>query len=260
VIPDSLDLPVGGESRGRRRLHAFVRDELDRYGTGRDDLDANETSRLSPYLRFGCISANEAAARAAAPTSPSTPASAEAFVRQLCWRDFFRQLLASDPAREWKDLRPGPRVASPPSEFALDSWTNGATGIPLVDAGMRQLRREGWIHNRARLVVASFLTRRLGIRWQAGAAHFLHWLVDGDPANNAGGWQWTAGTGTDPRRSRAFNPVRQARRYDPGGRYVRRYVGELADAPPSVIMAPWRDPGFLRSRAYPPPIVDVPDG
>ncbi len=134
----------------------------------------------------------------------------------------------------------------------------GRTGIPLVDAGMRQLRREAWMHNRARMVVGSFLTRRLGIPWQEGAAHFMRWLLDGDPANNAGGWQWVAGTGTDPRRSRSFNPVRQAERFDPQGAYVRRYVRELAGAPTSQIFAPWKYPELLRATGYPAPAVEVP--
>jgi deoxyribodipyrimidine photo-lyase len=123
---------------------------------------------------------------------------------------------------------------------------------------MRQLRREGWMHNRARMVTASFLTRRLGIEWQRGAEHYMRWLVDGDPANNSGGWQWVAGTGTDPRRSRSFNPVRQAERFDPDGAYVRRYVRELADVPAARIFAPWWDPELLRATGYPAPIIEVP--
>jgi len=139
----------------------------------------------------------------------------------------------------------------------LARWEEGTTGIPLVDAGMRQLRREGWIHNRARMVVASFLTRRLGIPWQEGAKVFMRWLVDGDPANNSGGWQWVAGTGTDPRRSRSFNPVRQAERFDPSGSYVRRYVRELADVPAPLIFAPWKEPTVLSASGYPPPILEL---
>ena len=114
------------------------------------------------------------------------------------------------------------------------------------------------MHNRARMVVGSFLTRRLGIPWQEGAKHFLELLVDGDPASNSGGWQWVAGTGTDPRRSRSFNPVRQAKRFDPGGRYVRRYVPELAGVPTAQIFAPWHNPDLLRITGYPPPVMQVP--
>ena len=114
------------------------------------------------------------------------------------------------------------------------------------------------MHNRARMVAAAFLTRRLGIGWRHGAAHFFRWLVDGDPANNSGGWQWVAGTGTDPRRSRSFNPVRQAERFDPDGAYVRRYVDELADVPAPTIFAPWWDEDLLAATGYPPPTVDLP--
>jgi deoxyribodipyrimidine photo-lyase len=255
VAADALDLPPGGEQAGRKRLDAFLRSGASRYGEVRDDLAADATSRLSPYLRFGFVSANEVAKRA------SRVPGAEGFVRQLAWRDFFGQLLWHDPRLAWSDLRPGPVLESPllDPEHALKLWQEGMTGLPLVDAGMRQLKREGWIHNRARMVAASFLTRRLGVPWQEGARHFLRYLVDGDPANNSGGWQWVAGTGTDPRRSRSFNPVRQARRFDPRGEYVRRYVRELADVPESAIFSPWTDPALLQSKGYPEPVLPVPD-
>lgn len=254
VGADAVDLPLGGERAGRRRLLAFLGRELEAYGNGRDDLAGEATSRLSPYLRFGCLSANEAAARAA-----DLPGG-DAFVRQLAWRDFFLQLLAEDPTLAWKNLRDPVGSARPPvpAGRALEAWREGRTGIPLVDAGMRQLRREGWMHNRARLVVASFLTRRLGLPWREGERHFARLLVDGDPANNAGNWQWTAGTGTDPRRTRTLNPVRQARRYDPSGDYVRRYVPELAGVQGPRIFAPWKDPALLQRTGYPEPIVEVP--
>jgi deoxyribodipyrimidine photo-lyase len=253
VSADALDRPRGGERAGRRRLHAFLGRELSGYADGRDDLAADATSRLSPYLRFGCLSASEVATRAAS-SHGSDP-----FVRQLAWRDFFLQLLADDPRLAWRSLRDRVGVAPPPvaPERALEAWREGCTGLPLVDAGMRQLRREGWMHNRARLVTASVLTRRLGIPWQEGARHFARLLTDADPANNAGNWQWAAGTGTDPRRARTLNPVRQARRFDPSGDYVRRYVPELAGVPTPVVFAPWKDPALLRRTGYPTPIVDV---
>jgi deoxyribodipyrimidine photo-lyase len=253
VSPDALDGPRGGERAGRRRLHAFLGRELSGYADGRDDLAAEATSRLSPYLRFGCLSATEVAARAA-----PVPGSG-AFIRQLAWRDFFLQLLADDPTLAWRSLRDPVGVAPPPvaPQRALEAWREGRTGLPLVDAGMRQLRREGWMHNRARLVTASFLTRRLGIPWQEGARHFARLLTDADPANNAGNWQWAAGTGTDPRRTRTLNPVRQARRFDPAGDYVRRYVPELAGAATALVFAPWKDRALLRRAGYPMPIVDV---
>ncbi len=254
VAVEAFDLPSGGEHHARRHLEAFLRTNASSYGELRDDMAADATSRLSPYLRLGFVSANEVAHRA------SRVEGAEGFVRQLAWRDFFGQLLWHDPRLAWTDLREGPDVPAPPEapEAALKLWKEGLTGLPLVDAGMRQLRREGWIHNRARMVVASFLTRRLAIPWQEGYRHFMRHLVDGDPANNAGGWQWVAGTGTDPRRSRSFNPVRQAKRFDPNGDYVRRYVRELADVPVPLIFAPWKDTSLLQSHGYPEPLIPVP--
>ena len=240
VMPDSLDLPPGGESAARKHLDSYLDGAASRYAEVRNDLAADATSRLSPYLRFGCLSADEVVTRAS-----SVPGAAE-LVRQVAWRDFYGQLLAHDPSVAWRDFREPPDdVPSVPehADYLLERWALGRTGIPLVDAGMRQLRREGWMHNRARMVTASFLTRRLGIPWQRGAAHFFRWLVDGDPANNSGGWQWVAGTGTDPRRSRSFNPVRQAERFDPLGAYVRRYVRELAAVEAPQIFAPVVGPG-----------------
>ncbi|HSD48764.1 MAG TPA: deoxyribodipyrimidine photo-lyase [Actinomycetota bacterium] len=253
VTPDAVDVPLGGERVGRRRLHAFLGRELGGYAERRDDLAVEATSRLSPYLRLGCVSGNEVAMRA------NGAAVAEPFVRQLAWRDFFLQLLAEDPALAWRNLRdpvglPEPQV---PEDRALAAWREGRTGLPLVDAGMRQLLREGWMHNRARLVVASFLTRRLRVPWQRGERHFSHLLIDADPANNAGNWQWAAGTGTNPRRTRTLNPVRQARRYDPSGAYVRRYVQELRDVQAPLVFTPWKDPALLRRCGYPEPIIPV---
>ena len=237
--PDSPHLPEGGEAAARDRLTSYLATGAARYAGLRNDLSADATSRLSPYLRFGCVSANEVVARASA-----VPGAGE-LVRQIAWRDF------REP--------PGDVPPQPEHEGDLfERWQLGRTGIPLVDAGMRQLRSEGFMHNRARMVTASFLTRRLGIAWQRGAEHFLRWLVDGDPANNSGGWQWVAGTGTDPRRSRSFNPVRQAERFDPDGAYVRRYVDELAEVPAPQIFAPWWDANLLAETGYPAPILEVP--
>ena len=214
------ELPAGGESAGRRRLDAWLDDGLARYAELADDLAADATSRLSPYLHFGCVSAGEVVARALEREG------AEPFIRQLCWRDFNHQLLAARPETAHADLRP--RTAPwRDDEEALEAWRAGRTGHPLVDAGMRQLRQEGFMHNRARLVTGSFLTKQLGIDWRRGAEHFFDLLVDGDVANNTGNWQWVAGTGTDSRPNRRLSPVRQAERFDPDGIYVRRYIPEL---------------------------------
>jgi deoxyribodipyrimidine photolyase len=219
----------GGETEARRRLASFLARGLDRYRLGQDDLAAEKTSGLSPYLHFGCLSPLELAERTA---------SNERFVRQLCWRDFFLQLLAANPSLPRDDLRRSP-IDSRDDADASAAWRTGQTGYPIVDAAMRQLAAEGWLHNRARLVVSSFLTKTLGLDWRQGAEHFANLLVDADLASNSGNWQWVAGTGTDTRPYRAFNPVRQALRYDPNGDYVRRYVPELAGIPGPAAHTPW---------------------
>ena len=179
------------------------------------------------------------------------------FVRQLAWRDFHHQLLAARPDATHQDYRPrGDRWRD--DDQALDAWRQGRTGIPIVDAGMRQLLAEGWMHNRARLIVASFLTKTLYLDWRAGAQHFFDHLLDGDVANNCLNWQWVAGTGTDTRPNRVLNPVRQSERYEPNGDYIRRWVPELDSLRPADIHQPWRLGGTeLRRRHYPPPIVDL---
>ena len=215
----SPELPAGGETAGRKRLATWARSGLERYGEQSDDLAADVTSRLSPYLRFGCVSPLEVERR----TADSKP-----FTRQLCWRDFFAQVTAARPDWARNDYRPGPARWARDDEL-LEAWKAGRTGCAIVDAGMRQLAREGWMHNRARLVTASFLTRTLRLDWRLGAAHFWDLLVDGEISNNAGNWQWVAGTGNNTRPNRVLNPLRQAKRFDPRGDYVRRYAPELAD-------------------------------
>jgi deoxyribodipyrimidine photo-lyase len=219
----------GGEREGRRRLECFLRDDLAAYGERADDLAADATSRLSPYLHFGCISPLELVQCAAA---------SEAFRRQLCWREFFLQLLAANPASAVGDLRPR-RAPWFDDTAALEAWKAGCTGYPIVDAGMRQLRAEGWLPNRARLIVGSFLTKTLGIHWHHGAAHFAELLVDCDVASNTGNWQWVAGTGADARGNRILNPLRQAERFDANGDYVRRHVPELAEVAGRAAHRPW---------------------
>jgi deoxyribodipyrimidine photo-lyase len=244
-------LPPGGESAGRALLSRWLGDGLARYDERRDDLAVDGTSGLSPYLHFGCVSPAEVERRAAAEPG------GEAFVRQLCWRDFHHQLLDAEPRLAREDLhRRHDRWRDDPEGLA--AWTAGLTGYPLVDAGMRQLRAEGTMHNRARLVTASFLTKHLSVDWRLGAEHFAAHLVDGDVANNAGNWQWVAGTGADTRPNRVFNPTRQARRFDPDGAYVRRWVPELEGIDGAGVHEPWRL-ALLRPPAYPSPIVDHED-
>ncbi len=238
----------GGERAGRRLMRAFVRGPLEEYERRHDDLPGDATSRLSPHLRFGCVSALELMEEA------GSRRGGEPFVRQLCWRDFHHQVLAAFPSLPRHDYRPRHDRWSR-SERALDAWRQGLTGYPVVDAAMRQLAAEGFMHNRARMAVASFLTKDLYIDWRSGAGHFWDLLSDGEIANNAGNWQWVAGTGNDSRPNRVLNPIRQAERFDPAGEYVRRYVPELESVRGRAIFRPWLMEGFGRLR-YPAPIVD----
>jgi deoxyribodipyrimidine photo-lyase len=238
----------GGGRNAPDRLKSWVRKGLSDYGARRDDMAADATSRLSADLHLGTVSAVEVARACWAN---------EDFVRQLAWRDFHHQVLAARPDAARGDYRARPGGWRR-DEHELQAWTAGQTGYPLVDAGMRQLLAEGWMHNRARLVVASLLTKTLMHDWREGADHFNEHLVDGDVANNVLNWQWVAGTGTDTRPNRVLNPVRQGERYDPSGDYVRRWVPELAHLPAKVIHQPWTLP--RRERAgYPDPIVDLAD-
>lgn len=223
----------GGESVGLARARRWLRASLGTYEDEHDDLAGEGTSRLSPYLHFGCLSAL-ALARAA-----EGRVGGEAFVRQLCWRDFHHQVTAAFPDLGRLDYRPR-KLTWSTHTAVLAAWKDGRTGLPLVDAGMRQLRDEGWMPNRTRMAVAYFLTKGAGIDWRLGAAHFADWLVDADVANNAGNWQWTAGTGNDTRPNRRFNLLRQARRFDPDGTYVRRHVPELRSLEGPAVHTPWR--------------------
>jgi len=239
---------AGGEGEGRKRMRAFLRDRLGHYEEGHDDLPGDGTSRLSAYIRWGCVSPLELAREAGERRGGA------AFVRQLCWRDFHHQVLAATPSLPRRDYRPR-RDRWSRSKRALEAWQEGRTGYPLVDAAMRQLAEEGFMHNRARMTVASFLCKDLYIDWRAGAWHFWDLLTDGEIANNAGNWQWMAGTGNDTRPSRVLNPVRQAERFDPKGDYVRRYLPELESVRGKAIFRPWLSEELDRL-GYPRPIVD----
>jgi deoxyribodipyrimidine photo-lyase len=244
----SPDRQSGGESEGRGLMRAFLRDRLGEYDDRHDDLAGDATSRLSAHIRFGCLSPLELASEARERRGGAP------FVRQLCWRDFHHQVLAATPSLPSRDYRPrGDRWSR--SQRTLEAWQEGRTGYPLVDAGMRQLAAEGFMHNRARMAVASFLTKDLYVDWRAGAWHFWDLLSDGEIANNAGNWQWVAGTGNDTRPNRVLSPVRQAERFDPDGVYVRRYLPELEPVRGKAILRPWLMEGFDRLD-YPEPIVD----
>jgi len=256
-------LPAGPRA-ARERLVEFVRSgAADAYGGRRNLVGEDGTSHLSAYLRLGMCTAAQIGRALGLPGDLT--AGREAFWRQLAWRDFYHHHLARHPEVAREALQPALRgVRWDDDAGHLAAWTAGETGYPLVDAGMRQLAAESWIHNRARIVVASFLVKDLLVDWRRGETVFMQGLVDGDPANNNGGWQWTAGTGTDAAPYfRVLNPARQASRFDPDGAYVRRYVPELRDVPPGRILEPWRmTPEEQRAAGcrigtdYPAPIVD----
>lgn len=220
-------LMEGGERAARAHLAAWIAQGLSDYADGHDDLAGNRTSRLSPYLHFGCLS----------PLEVATRCDNDDYTRQLCWRDFHHQVTFAFPELPRLDYRPRGHSWRTDAD-ALQAWKEGLTGVPIVDAGMRQLRAEGWMHNRARMITAAYLVKELRLDWREGAAHFFELLLDADVANNSGNWQWIAGTGNDTRPGRTFNPLRQARRFDPDGEYVKRYVPELAHLPAKSVHEP----------------------
>jgi deoxyribodipyrimidine photo-lyase len=249
-------LPEAGEHAAHRRLDRFVERHLAGYRDGRDRPDLDRTSRLSPDLRVGTISIRAAWRSVAGAPGPGP----ESFRAELAWREFFHEVLAHDPRSIDRASRPEFRsvawVTGAEADEALAAWVGGHTGFPFVDAGMRQLRATGWMHNRLRLVTASFLVKDLGVDWRRGAEVFQRHLLDGDVAQNTGNWQWIAGVGTDAARYfRILNPVRQGQRFDPDGAFVRAWVPELADVPAAWVHEPWRAPG-AHQLAYPSPIVD----
>ncbi|MGW0860122.1 cryptochrome/photolyase family protein [Streptomyces sp. NPDC002690] len=254
----SPGLAEGGEKAGRALLTAWRRSGLDSYEETHDDLAGDATSRLSPHLHFGTVSPAELIGRARG----AGGAGAEAFVRQVCWRDFHHQVLAARPAASHENYRTQHDDWRSEKEAGdeIEAWREGRTGYPVVDAAMRQLRHEGWMHNRGRLLTASFLAKSLYVDWRIGARHFLDLLVDGDIANNQLNWQWVAGTGTDSRPNRVLNPVRQGHRYDPDGAYVRRWVPELAGVGGGAVHEPWQLPESERAALdYPAPLVGLAD-
>ena len=246
---------------GEGRLEEFLTVGLEHYAGGRDHPAEDHVSALSPYLHFGQLGVREVAAACG-----RVGGVAEDYLRELAWREFAHHLLYHFPQTPDEPL--DARFAEFPwrdDPAAMEAWQCGETGVPLVDAGMRELWTTGWMHNRVRMVVASFLTKNLLLRWQAGAAWFWDTLVDADLANNTLGWQWTAGCGADAAPYfRVFNPVRQGERFDSAGRYVRRWIPELAGLPDKWVHQPWAAPdavlaeaGISLGRDYPRPIVDL---
>jgi deoxyribodipyrimidine photo-lyase len=252
--PDGLELSAAGEQAALDRWRAFRDGPLAGYDETRDfPAAATGTSQLSAHLKYGELHPRTLLADLAEQRS----AGAGTFRTELCWREFYADVLfhRPDSARDHY-RRQFDRMRVEPPGPGFDAWVEGRTGYPFVDAGMRQLRREGWMHNRLRMVTASFLVKDLHVAWRHGARHFLRWLRDGDLASNNHGWQWVAGSGTDAAPYyRIFNPVTQGERYDPDGDYVRRYVPELAHLPGRAAHQPWRrEDGY--DRGYPRRIVD----
>jgi deoxyribodipyrimidine photo-lyase len=246
-----IALPPAGEDAARERWQEFLASGLSGYDTDRDRPDLTATSRLSPYLKFGVLHPRTLLADLAGRTGPGV----ERFTAELAWREFYADVLLRNPASLENDLHPlGLAYDEPGAGFA--AWSRGRTGFPMVDAGMRQLRASGWMHNRVRMVAASFLTKDLHLWWPHGARFFLDHLIDGDLASNAHGWQWVAGTGTDAAPYfRIFNPVSQGERFDPDGDYVRRWVPELRHLTGAAAHRPWDAPDGY-AHGYPQRVVD----
>ncbi|GAA4738522.1 deoxyribodipyrimidine photo-lyase [Nocardioides endophyticus] len=249
ALPDGLELPAAGETAAHRRWREFL-DDVERYGDERDRPDLDTTSRMSPHLRWGEIHPRTMLAD----LSRLRSAGAATYRKELAWREFFADVLHARPESAREYLRPDyARMRYDEPGAQLDAWRRGHTGFPVIDAGMRQLRATGWMHNRVRMIVASFLVKDLHVEWQHGARHFMRWLVDGDLASNQQNWQWAAGSGADAAPYfRVFNPTTQGRKFDADGRYVRRWVPELAD------VADPHDPSVDDRDlvGYPLPIVD----
>jgi len=256
-----------GEAGAHTRLHRLLDETVAPYAQARDRPDIEGTSRLSPHLAWGEIGPRQvfAAVEALEARAPKLAASADKFLAEIGWREFNYNILDQHPRLATQNLKRAfdafPWRRAP---HHLDAWRKGQTGYPIVDAGMRQLWRTGWMHNRVRMITASFLIKHLLIDWREGEAWFWDTLVDADPASNPGGWQWVAGSGADAAPFfRIFNPISQGEKFDPDGLYVRRWVPELAHLPSAVIHAPWTASpielaaaGVRLGETYPEPIVD----
>jgi deoxyribodipyrimidine photo-lyase len=262
-LPSSAENPLfpAGEVEAQRRLTQFTTLPIYHYAETRNRMDLDGTSSLSPYLRFGTLSLRQAvcAALEAAQGAPALAQnqSAETWLNELIWREFYISILYHFPHVNTRAFNPAlQNIPWRDDQSDFSAWKEGRTGMPVVDAAMRQLRETGWMHNRARMIVASFLVKDLLINWQWGERWFMENLLDGDPAANNGGWQWTAGTGTDAAPYfRIFNPLLQGRKFDPNGDYIRKWLPELAHLPANNLHAPWEK--GLKVSGYPEkPIVE----
>ena len=261
-----------GEHAAHQRLRWFLDGPIHRYATGRNRPSVDGTAKLSPHFRFGTLSSRQAVHAALARLSKGGQVSRRdvlTWIDELIWREFFQQVLSAFPRVASGPFRsdttvPAPRKKGPERERLFAAWCDGKTGYPIIDAGMRQLNLTGWMHNRVRMVVASFLIKDLRLDWQSGERYFMQQLVDADVAANNGNWQWCASTGTDALRGyRIFNPALQSKKFDPDGAYIRTYVPELGPLPAKSIHEPHlmslqeqRRLGCVIGTNYPPPIVD----
>ncbi len=251
--PTATNLPVPGEDAAWHRFERFQASIVDRYDDTRNLPGVEGTSRLSPYLKWGTVHPLQLMDRLG--NSPGE----QSWVRQLCWRDFYAEILFNRPESARQAYLPHNSVEADTDDAARERfqhWCDGQTGYPIVDAGMRQLLAEGWMHNRVRMITASFLVKDLHLPWQWGARFFMQHLVDGDLASNNHGWQWVTGTGTDASPYyRVFNPTSQSAKFDKDGAYIRHWIPELAQLGNKVIHDPSSDP-FGAPAAYPRPMVD----
>ena len=257
-----FDLWTPGEAGARARLDDFLSGPVDGYDRQRDFPGVEATSRLSPHLHFGEIGPRQVwvAARNAAEAGDASAGEVEKFLSEVGWREFNHSILFHNPTLPAANFRPefdGFPWIKDPAAFA--AWSQGETGYPIVDAGLRELWATGFMHNRVRMIVASFLIKHLLIDWREGEAWFWDTLVDADLASNVGNWQWVAGSGADAAPYfRIFNPIAQGRKFDPAGTYVRRWVPELAALPDALIHEPWKaspQPSAAVVRIYPGPVV-----
>jgi deoxyribodipyrimidine photo-lyase len=249
-------LPEATEATAHRRLDQFADDGLGGYRQGRDVPADDGTSRLSPYLKLGLLHPNQILVRVGEGGRGGT----ERFRTELAWREFYADVVWHDPGSARRAWRPAMQAfrsdRGPVADRLFVAWAAGRTGFPLVDAGMRQLAATGWMHNRVRMITASFLVKDLHLPWERGARHFMAQLIDGDIASNNHGWQWVAGCGTDAAPFfRIFNPVAQSRRWDPRGDYIRRFVPELVGVASPAVHQPWLLPGGPPP-GYPAPVVE----
>ena len=252
AAPDDVRLPEAGERAAQNAWHRFL-GRVEEYDEERDRPGHDGTSHMSVHLKWGEIHPRTLLADLAGPAGPG----ASSYRRELAWREFYADVLWRRPETAREYLRAGfaaMEYDEPGDAFA--AWQDGRTGFPLVDAGMRQLRATGWMHNRVRMVAASFLVKDLHVEWQRGARHFMRWLVDADLASNQHNWQWVAGCGTDAAPYfRIFNPTAQGRRFDPDGDYVRTWVPELRGVDPAHVHEPVKAPEGPPA-GYPAPVVD----